>query len=244
MRTASLAILAGLLAAAAGVWAFAGHEPERPRLGLLTTLPIYWSESFDIGESLDSDAPPHWARTALEEDYRLAPLDTLDVLAEKGDAPELLLLAQPRPLSPSENVALDDWVRSGGHVLIFADPLLTAHTRFSIGDRRRPQDVILLSPILRRWGLELMFDPDQPSGEREISAGEAVIAVSQAGRFEIAPASAPSDCTLEGEGLVADCRIGQGRALIVADAALLDRQRGPAEQRAALGELTERAFDR
>ena len=243
MKTASLAILAALLAAAAGVWAFAGKESERPRLGLMTSLPIYWGENLDISEALDSQAPPHWARTALEEDYRLAPLDTLDALGD-DDAPELLLLAQPRPLSPSENVALDDWVRSGGHVLIFADPLLTAHSRFHLGDRRRPQDVILLSPILRRWGLELTFDPAQPQGERRISAGEAIVAVSQAGRFERSPTSAPSDCTLEGDNLVADCRIERGRALIVADAALLDRRPDLAESRSALDVLTRRAFDR
>lgn len=49
-----------------------------------------------------------------------------------------------------ENVALDDWVRAGGARALFADPLLTFNSRFSIGDRRRPQDVATLSPILTR----------------------------------------------------------------------------------------------
>ncbi|HZF45169.1 MAG TPA: hypothetical protein VEZ26_02460, partial [Sphingomonadaceae bacterium] len=41
-------------------------------------------------------------------------------------------------------------------------------------------------------------------------------------------------CRLLAEGLAADCRIGAGRALIVADAALLDRAaQGDADGRAS-----------
>ena len=65
------------------------------------------------------------------------------------------MMIQPRPLSPQENVALDNWVAAGGRLLLFADPALTEDSAFAIGDRRRPQDVVLLSPILARWGLEL-----------------------------------------------------------------------------------------
>jgi ABC-type uncharacterized transport system involved in gliding motility auxiliary subunit len=245
LRSALLATLAALLAAAAGACVLAGGERERPTLGLLTSLPIYWSESFDIAERIDGEAPAHWARGALEEEYDLSPLDTLDTLRpsdSRSEAPDLLLLAQPRPLSPSENVALDEWVRAGGRVLIFADPMLTAHSRFSIGDRRRPQDVVLLSPILRRWGLELTYDPDQPAGDRRVALGEGAIAVSQAGAFAKVAASAPAACTLEADGLVADCRIGEGRALVVADAALFDQEREPGEARNALEVITARAF--
>ena len=49
-------------------------------------------------------------------------------------------------------------MRGGGRVLLFADPMLTRHSAFALGDRRRPQDVVLLSPILARWRLELQFD--------------------------------------------------------------------------------------
>ena len=73
-----------------------------------------------------------------------------------------LLLAQPRALSGPENVALDAWVRGGGHLLLFADPMMTGESRFGIGDRQRPQDVILLSPILNRWCRDPQFDQNQP----------------------------------------------------------------------------------
>lgn len=245
LRTAVAVLLVALLAAAAGVWAVSQEPREQPRLGLLTTLPIYWPESLDIAEAIEGDAPPHWARTALEEDYRLAPLDTLDALAERDASAgklQFLLLAQPRALSPSENVALDSWVRGGGRALIFADPLLTGHSRFAIGDRRRPQDVILLSPILRRWGIELQFDPQQSAGDRQVPVGKASVPVSQAGSFEKIIPSAAADCRIEAGGLVADCRIGEGRALVVADAALLDQERDSTQPRAALEALAARAF--
>jgi hypothetical protein len=238
-----IAILGSLIALAlgAGAWAVTRATADKPALGLMTSLPIYWAEIDDIGEALDQKQQPHWARTALERDYDLRPLDTL--APGKGGLGDLdnLLLAQPRPLTGAENVALDDWVRGGGHALIFADPLLTDDSRFAIGDRRRPQDVVLLSPILRRWGLELQFDPDQGDGERTKALGGEALPVNQSGDLVPVQGSAPSDCTILAHGLVADCTIGKGRALVVADAALLERWRGDTAS-PALNMLLERAF--
>lgn len=242
VRGTLIAALA-LLAAGAGAWAVTKGERDKPDLGLLTTLPIYWSESLEIGEALDSREEPHWARVTLEADYDLLPLDTLDAGEGGLGGLDYLLLAQPRALSPPENVALDDWVRAGGHALVFADPFLTGDSRFGIGDRRRPQDVVLLSPILRRWGLELQFDPGQPDGEYYVKLASGEIPVNLAGRLVEVTGSAPSDCTLSASGLVAECAIGRGRAVVVADAALLEGWRAePA--RAQLETLAERAFGR
>ena len=137
-------------------------------IGLFTTLPILWAESDDLRGLLRSDTPPHWALAALRARGEVKPVDSL---MPRKDAPlvpgvGLLVMAQPRALAPQENVALDDWVRRGGRLLLFADPLLTEESAFAFGDRRRPQDVVLLSPILARWGLRLEFDEGQPPGER------------------------------------------------------------------------------
>ena len=208
-----------------------------PTLGLMGTIPLYWGESDNLGEILGGEIEPHWARTQLEQHYRLRPLAAL---TQEELAPlQLLLLAQPRALSPAENVALDGWVRGGGRLLLFADPLLTGESRFAIGDRRRPQDVILLSPILDRWGLELEFVDDQPAGAkvREIAGG--AVPVNLPGRF--AP-SMQGGCTLEAAGLLADCIVGNGRAVVLADAALLDLDHPAPEAAPALAMLVERAF--
>ena len=169
---------------------------------------------------------PPWPRRALERRNRLILLDTLDRAALHRAS--RLLIAQPRPLAPGENVALDAWVASGGRLLLFADPALTADSAFAIGDRRRPQDVVLLSPILARWGLRLEFDEDQPAGRHRV----AQVPVDLPGRFAaVAPGRADAVCAIGEAGLIASCRIGSGRVTAVADAALFDPATDPADRK-------------
>ena len=129
------------------------------------------------------------------------------------------MLAQPRALSAEENVALDNWVRAGGRLLLFADPMMTGETRFSLGDRRRPQDVSLLSPILAHWGLELQFDEAQRAGISTPEVFGQAIPVNLPGRLVHFP---NGECTAQAEGLITTCALGLGEAVIVADAAILD----------------------
>ena len=155
-----------------------------------------------------------------------------------------LLLAQPRALSPAENVALDEWVRAGGRLLLFADPMLTSHSQFAIGDPRRPQDVALLSPILARWGLELTFDTTQPQGERIEEAFEMAIPVDLAGAWVPFASEAPGECAIVASGIAARCRIGKGQVFLLADAALLDGEEDPdpSRRRAMLDGLLDQSL--
>ncbi len=201
-----------------------GAPPGQP-IGLFTTLPILWNEAPDIAAQLNDAAPSHWARAELAARGAIMPLDTL---AGSGGAAPLdglrqLVIAQPRPLSPAENVALDAWVRGGGRLLVLADPALTQHSDFAITDPRRPQAVALLSPILARWGLELTFDESQSFGEH-LQAGPVVpLPVNLAGRWRIAPAtSGDVPCRALVDGLVAVCAPGKGRVVALADAAVLE----------------------
>jgi hypothetical protein len=178
------------------------------------TIPLYWGEEAAFGDALSGNATHHWARTQLETRYALHPLDTLS--ADSLTGLDFLLLAQPRALSGPENVALDAWVRGGGRVLLFADPLLTGESRFAIGDRRRPQGAILLSPILGHWGLRLEFDDSRAEGFA-LAGGKVQIPVNLPGRFV-----SEDGCKVDSEGLLARCAIGKGRVVAVADAALLD----------------------
>lgn len=214
LSAATFAVVLGFAAAAAA------QEP-RPALGLMGTIPVYWGETEEFSDLIGDAAAPHWARTQLEAGYALRPLDTL-VEADIAGL-DYLFLAQPRALTPAENVALDAWVRGGGRLLLFADPMLTGHSRFAIGDRRRPQDVILLSPILAHWGLRLEFDIDRPEGEEAIVVDGVAIPVNRPGRFSATGAAGP--CSTAAEGLIATCRFGSGTATILADAAVLDLER-------------------
>ncbi len=233
-RTRLIAALLLVLAVAFG-WAMLSRpaEPQRP-VGLFTSLPILWGEGDGIGDLLNKDQPQHWAKTELETIGPIKPLDTLEHLS-----PDLkrLVIAQPRPLSPAENVALDNWVRGGGQLLLLADPLLTEESRYPLGDQRRPQDVVLLSPILTRWGLELTFDEAQPAGLRVIAAGDTAIPVDLTGAWR----TTNPQCRLE-VGVLAVCRVGQGRVLALADAATMAASDGEAVRQPALAGLLRRAF--
>lgn len=209
---------------------------DHPQLALMGTVPLYWGETDEFSDLLS--APGHWARRVLEQDFVLVPLDYLS--AEALAPHRLLLMAQPRGLSAEENVALDGWVRGGGHLLLFADPLMTGHSHFAIGDRRRPQDVALLSPILTHWGLELQFDEDQPAGLRMSALAGQPIPVNLPGRLATVAGDTP--CRVLGEALVADCALGAGRVLIVADAALLDFAGPHVQAPQALTALTDSIF--
>ena len=227
----ALAALAVLLA----VPAAAQEAEDAPPLGLMGTIPIYWGEAAGLQELVGGGAEPHWARAQLEADYALRPLDYLDSATLAGL--DYLLLAQPRALSGEENVALDAWVRAGGRLLLFADPMMTGHSRFSIGDRRRPMDVTLLSPILKHWGLTMEFAEDQPLGFRRVEAAGLAVPVNLPGRF-----TPGGECALAAEGVMAQCALGEGRATILADAAALDLHEPDPAASAALAGLVRLAF--
>ena len=186
---------------------------ERPALMLMTALPIIWGEAgpFDPGSR-----PAAFYR-AVQADFDVRPLDHLDerTLSAAG----LMLLAQPRALAPEELVALDAWVRLGGRVLILADPDLVWPSELPLGDIRRPPSSSLLGPLLGHWGLAL-----EPPEERRLAVDHLALQgavrrliLAAPGRFI---AQGP-DCRTAGRDYLAWCRIGAGRAALVADADLL-----------------------
>lgn len=204
----------------------AQDEAAAKTIGLFTTLPILWTESEDMRGFLRSDTPPHWALAELRRHGEVRALGSLvgahDTAPLAGVA--LLVMAQPRTLAPQENVALDRWVRQGGRLLLFADPLLTEESVYALGDRRRPQDVILLSPILSRWGLQLAFDEAQGAGESVAALLGGLLPVNLPGN--LSRTDGGRGCSVLAGGIAASCRIGRGRVLIIADAALLEKDRG------------------
>ncbi len=230
-RNARRALAVLLVAGIAACGGSPSAEPgPKPPIGLFTTLPIYWNEAAGVEEMLAEPGEAPWTRTAIERHFDPVPLDTLTDGAGLEKL-RLLLMAQPRALSAEENVALDEWVRAGGRVLLFADPMLTAHSRFAFGDRRRPQDVVLISPILSRWGLELEYLEEQAEGERTVAAGDVELPVNLPGRLRPTQGF-DSRCQIEAQGLIARCTIGAGQAVVIADAALLEDEHGEEASRA------------
>lgn len=186
---------------------------ERPALLLMTGLPIVWGETGPF----DPASRPAAAYRALGEEFAIRPLDHLDRdrLAGAG----LMLLAQPRMLEPAELVALDAWVRQGGRLLVLTDPALAWPSRLPPGDARRPPPVGLLSPLLDHWGLRLDAAAERPILIDHLQIGGATrrLALAAPGRFALAG----RPCRLGPRDYLALCRLGSGRALLVADADLL-----------------------
>lgn len=213
--------------------AFPAHaEP----VGLFTSLPILWREESELSGLL-RPAERHWARSVLDAEGKVVPLDRLSQVDPRFVHLHFLLMAQPRPLAAEENVALDRWLSRGGRLLLFADPMLTEDSAFPLGDRRRPQDVVRLDALFKRWGVQLRFDARQPAGERIVTALGARVPVNLPG--ELVSIRRGGACRISAGGLVAKCRIGRGRVVIVADAALFERGPGNGDdlRRAALKQL-------
>lgn len=236
IKQATAAIL--LVAAGIALFGWSSRQTSTPvpgPIGLFSSLPLIWGEGEDPRQLLAAGQPPHRVRLELAAVGPIRAYDTLDNL--DPDLPRLVI-AQPRPLSPTENVALDNWLRAGGQLLLLADPMLTEPSAYALGDPRRPQDMVLLSPILARWGLELTFDDQQANGVRSVMLAGGSIPVNLAGAWRTTAAA----CRTEGEGVLVTCQIGRGRVVALADAEILSAQDLDHSRAAALTDLLGRAF--
>jgi hypothetical protein len=185
---------------------------ERPRLALLSGVPLAWNEA---GVAGTLDAPLPAIMQVLTRNFTLQPIAAGETdLPSPGSA--LLLVVQPR-IGPAGLVAIDGWVRAGGRVLIVTDPDLRWPTQLPLGDPGRPPDDMPLAPLFAHWGVALTRDAGDPLAIRKMGQGEGVFHVRTG-----APGSLRSNvCAIVSAGLLADCRIGKGRALILSDADLL-----------------------
>jgi hypothetical protein len=177
-------------------------DPARPELFLLTSLPIVWSERFGL------DQPGSPALRALEDPYQVKPVDLPSQVPEGG----LLLAAQPRAMPAEELVALDAWLRRGGRLLLLADPMLEWPSERALGDPRAPPRSFPDTGLLRHWGLRL--DPPEERGPRPSRLGARTVQTGSPGSL----VRAAGQCAVAADGLVARCRIGKGRAGVIADA--------------------------
>jgi hypothetical protein len=180
-------------------------QAKRPELLLLTSLPIVFGEEFSVRQN---GSP---ALKALETGYKVVPIST--TAPQELAKGRLLLMAQPLGQAPLDLVALDHWVRKGGRVMLLADPLLEWPSARPLGDPLRPPPSFVDTGLLGHWGLRLDA-PDKRGPRRLTLAGRPVETVSPGALF--------GTCPIPADRLVARCRIGKGKATVVADADLLD----------------------
>jgi hypothetical protein len=178
----------------------------KPQVLLMTALPLVWGE----GGAFDPNSRPAALYTALQREFALRPIDALDQ-ASLAKAP-ILLLIQPRWLAPEELVALDAWVRRGGRALILADARLSWHSELPLGDIRRPPPAGLLRPLLDHWGLAT--EPGPRWSDTMFGNGRRLV-TEHPGRLT----ARGSACRVT-HSFLAECALGQGKALVLADADL------------------------
>ncbi|MEO8175070.1 MAG: hypothetical protein ABI626_00250 [Sphingomicrobium sp.] len=216
-RTRAAAAIGIGLIAAAGLALVAGRKPEapaavearatnRPQLMLLTTLPLMFGDSF----GLDHKGSP--ALSALEAHYTVVPVAVADrATLARG---RLLLMAHPLAQPAEALVELDQWVRSGGRLLLLADPMLEWPSERPLGDSLRPPPAFADTGLLAHWGLRLDAPDERGPRQREL-AGLTILTASPG-------ALTGQRCAVSRDRLVAHCSVGKGKATIVADADFLD----------------------
>lgn len=226
----------------------------RPALGLMTSLPLYWPLGADFADLAGGTAESPWQRGALEQRYELVPLDTLSPIpALTAGAPDEdplagldhIAIIQPRGLSPADNVALDQWVRGGGKLLLVLDPALTGHYDLPLGDPAMPSLAALIPPVVARWGMEVRYDEAQAADPQTIALAGGTLPVWLSGTIErMAPRAAegPQACTLMAQATLSQCRIGEGRVTLLADAALFEHRGLAGEANAAISLVLRTAF--
>ncbi len=196
-----------------------GEADKHPKLGLMTSLPLYWGES-DIGEIVRQDGEPMASYKRLAARYDISLIDAIDAKSLKSM--HMLLLAQSRALSAEEFVELDAWVRRGGHLMILADPALQWESRYPLGDKRRPLFTSLLSPLFKHWGLELILPiGDDSGGETLREIGDHSIRTVTPGMWQMTKDGGEARCVTSDKALLAACAVGKGNALLLADADML-----------------------
>jgi hypothetical protein len=195
---------------------------RRSKLLFLSSLPLLFNEDF----TLSGGGSP--AIKMLETRYRLVPISvTSPAELAKG---RLLLMAQPMAQAAENLVALDQWVRDGGRVVLLADPMLEWPSKRPLGDPLRPPPMFMDTGLLGHWNLRLDAPDERGPASRRL------------GRFEIATASPGSlhgQCAISHDELIAHCIVGKGRATIIADADLLNAEAFGANGRYNLDGLLE-----
>ena len=184
---------------------------ERPGLAVLTSLPIVFPEQFTL------QAPAAPALKALQSRYRIVPISVTD--AQSLGQARFLLMAQPQAQPAEALVELDQWVRAGGRVLLLADPELEWQSERPLGDALRPPLAFPDTGLLVHWGLRL--DAPDRRGPRSIAIGDVEIRANSPGSLVATTAG----CVVGPERLIARCRIGEGQAIVVADADFINAGR-------------------
>jgi len=142
-------------------------NPERPLVGVLSTLPIQGAF-----RGAQGSLPPWQVLEQIRGSFDTRFLGTeIDRVADEID---MLMLVQPRALPPATLYAIDQFVLRGGRVLAFVDPYSeVAAAQGGQGGMPGGDTAADLGPLLGAWGVGLdtsVFVADRTLG-MQVNAG-------------------------------------------------------------------------
>lgn len=207
------------------------RSQTRPRIQLMTSLPLVWGDDASMESILTGGSESAPIYRYWQGQYAIAAVDSLENLAE--DDPDIVILAQPRAMDPADLTVLDTWVRAGGDVIILTDPDLVWPSALPLGDSRRPLASGLLSPLLGHWGLELVAATEKNTDAVDIRFGSYSFTTRGVGKLEPMTTNTPSNvrCKASAADFIVQCSVGRGQASIIADADFLNAELWPESAR-------------
>ncbi len=208
-----LIALSAMIALTIAAFFISYDNKPRPKLGLMTSIALILGD-VSVEQMAQGKSNPSAAYLSLKAHYDIIPIDAVD---DRLSQFNLLLLAQTRPLSSSELVAVDEWVRKGGHIIILSDAALQWPSDYALGDKRRPIFASLLSPLFAHWGIEQLLLLEDPE-ELRIALGDYNITTVTPSEWRLIESDAKDvDCRLNNNKFEADCKVGEGRAILIGD---------------------------
>lgn len=130
-------------------------NPEKRRVGIVSSLPLDGAEN-----PMTKQQSPAWAiMNQIREFFDVEMLS--GELTEVPDRIDVLLLAQPKTMTPQAAYAVDQYVLKGGKVLALIDPMPEAsmiHLLDVKGSGRAE-----LAKLIKAWGLD--FDPTKAAAD-------------------------------------------------------------------------------
>lgn len=175
-------------------------NPKRPRIGLLSTLPI--DGDMRMAMMGGRPSPPWVALTQLRQFF------TVEAVAADAavipDGMDVLLLIHPQELSDATLYAIDQFVLRGGRLVAFVDPASDAQASRPGPGGRPPAELSSNLPrLFETWGVA--YDPEQVVGDLtgalRVRAGpsERVQAVDFVGYFTLRGAQIARDAPATAE---------------------------------------------
>jgi ABC-type uncharacterized transport system involved in gliding motility auxiliary subunit len=128
------------------------NEPDKPDIGVISSLPA-------LGNPVLGD-PPWTVMRQLQQLFDVKTLD-VDTLKHIDGSIKVVLLIHPKALSLDAQYALDQYVLSGGHLIVFVDPFAESDNAPFVNNETGVTDSHYsnLSRLFTTWGVA--YDPTQ-----------------------------------------------------------------------------------